>query len=283
MRAKAILPFLLFASLLAASPLTAQSEDREGCRDHPLVPRMPQFHLCDCTTKEFDSFGFRLQNTTGDEGKKETVEGKFYERHYCLNEGAPEPSALQIFRNYENAFQAAGVTVVAKVVEKGNSYSFITARFTKNGMETWVNLEVSEPEYYLTIVERQAMEQVVKMVDIQKGLDKDGFFALDIRFATGQSAILPESLPLVDQVGAFLKANPALKAGIEGHTDNTGDPAANKALSEQRAKAVVEALAARGVDRARMAAKGWGPEVPVADNRTEEGRARNRRVEIVKK
>lgn len=283
MRAKAAASLLLYFSLFAAMPLLAQNEDQEGCQDHPLLPRMPQHHLCDCATKEFDSFAFRLQNTTDEDGKRETVEGKYYERKYCLNEGAPEPSALQIFRNYENAFQAAGATIVAKVVEKGNSYSFITARFTKNGMETWVNLEVSEPEYYLTIVERQAMEQVVKMADIQKGLDKDGFFALDIHFATGQSAILPESLPLVDQVGAFLKANPALKAGIEGHTDNTGDPAANKALSEQRARAVVEALAARGVDRARMTAKGWGPEIPVADNRTEEGRARNRRVEIVKK
>ncbi len=283
MRAKAAASLLLYFSLFAAMPLLAQNEDQEGCQDHPLLPRMPQHHLCDCATKEFDSFAFRLQNTTDEDGKRETVEGKYYERKYCLNEGAPEPSALQIFRNYENAFQAAGATIVAKVVEKGNSYSFITARFTRNGVETWVNLEVSEPEYYLTIVERQAMEQVVKMADIQKGLDKDGFFALDIHFATGQSAILPESLPLVDQVGAFLKANPALKAGIEGHTDNTGDPAANKALSEQRARAVVEALAARGVDRARMTAKGWGPEIPVADNRTEEGRARNRRVEIVKK
>jgi outer membrane protein OmpA-like peptidoglycan-associated protein len=70
---------------------------------------------------------------------------------------------------------------------------------------------------------------------------------------------------------------------IEGHTDNTGTAQGNKALSEERAKAVVAAVAAKGVAAARMGAVGWGQDKPVADNGTEAGRARNRRVEVVKK
>jgi OmpA-OmpF porin, OOP family len=69
---------------------------------------------------------------------------------------------------------------------------------------------------------------------------------------------------------------------IEGHTDNTGTPASNQTLSQARAKSVVEALVTGGISRDRLAAKGFGQDRPIADNRTDEGRAKNRRVEIVK-
>jgi outer membrane protein OmpA-like peptidoglycan-associated protein len=82
---------------------------------------------------------------------------------------------------------------------------------------------------------------------------------------------------------ALLKQNSALKVSIEGHTDNTGTPAGNKTLSEQRASAVMAAIAKQGVATSRMSAVGWGQQKPVADNRTEAGRAKNRRVELVKK
>jgi OOP family OmpA-OmpF porin len=74
-----------------------------------------------------------------------------------------------------------------------------------------------------------------------------------------------------------------LRLSIEGHTDNVGTPQNNKVLSENRAKAVMNAVASSGVDASRLTSVGWGQERPVADNRTEEGRAKNRRVEIVKK
>lgn len=86
----------------------------------------------------------------------------------------------------------------------------------------------------------------------------------------------------MDQIYDLLKNNPGLKVSIEGHTDNTGTPAGNKTLSESRAKAVAEAITLRGIDKSRLTSKGWGQEKPVADNRTEEGKAKNRRVEIVK-
>ncbi|MER3525378.1 MAG: hypothetical protein C4336_00170 [Armatimonadota bacterium] len=95
--------------------------------------------------------------------------------------------------------------------------------------------------------------------------------------------IKPESQPLIDQVAQAMKAEPEMKVSIEGHTDNTGDPAANKKLSERRAKAVQESLVAKGIAAARLSSRGWGQEKPVADNRSEEGKAKNRRVEIIKK
>jgi outer membrane protein OmpA-like peptidoglycan-associated protein len=80
-----------------------------------------------------------------------------------------------------------------------------------------------------------------------------------------------------------MKSHPDLKLSIEGHTDNVGTPASNKTLSEQRAKAVLDAVVKLDVAANRMTALGWGQDKPIADNRSEDGRAKNRRVEIVKK
>ena len=273
---------LIILFSLVTLAVIAQNEDMEGCKDHPMLSRMPNFHISSCAVREFDAFVFPVENTTDDTGKKQSVEGKYTEIYYHINEGAPEPSPIQVFRNYENALKQAGITIVAKVVEAGNSYSFITARAKKGNNETWVLINSSGSEYILYFIEKQAMEQVVQATEMFQTLNQTGFIALDILFDTGKATIKPESLPLIDQIYELLKNNPALKAGIEGHTDNTGDPQSNKALSESRAKAVVAELVKKGITSGRLVPKGWGQEMPVADNRLEEGRAKNRRVEIVK-
>ena len=73
-----------------------------------------------------------------------------------------------------------------------------------------------------------------------------------------------------------------MKVRIEGHTDNVGDKTANQGLSERRAQAVIGWLVAHGINGGRLSARGYGDSKPVADNSTDEGRARNRRVELVK-
>jgi OOP family OmpA-OmpF porin len=134
----------------------------------------------------------------------------------------------------------------------------------------------------LHIVEKQAMEQVITADAMAASIDKTGFVALDIHFATGKAEILPESQPTVAEIISLLKTRPTLRVGNEGHTDNTGSATANKTLSASRAKSVTDALVAAGIDNHRLRAAGYGQERPIADNRLEEGRAKNRRVEIVK-
>jgi len=112
---------------------------------------------------------------------------------------------------------------------------------------------------------------------------KDAFIALQINFDTNKAVIKQESLPQVQQIVELMRSQPGLKVSIEGHTDSQGTPTANKTLSQDRAKAVVTSVAAEGISSDRMGAVGWGQERPVADNRTEDGRAKNRRVELVKK
>ena len=115
-----------------------------------------------------------------------------------------------------------------------------------------------------------------------EALNKTGSIALYINFETGKSVINPESQSTIDQVAQLLIENTALKISIEGHTDNVGTPQTNQTLSENRAKAVMNAVAAKGIDKSRLVFKGWGQSKPISDNNTEDGKAKNRRVEIVK-
>ena len=88
---------------------------------------------------------------------------------------------------------------------------------------------------------------------------------------------------VIDEIATALRNTPALKVGIEGHTDNVGAAAPNLKLSEARAQAVMAALVAKGIAAARLSAAGFGQTRPIADNAAEDGRAKNRRVELVKK
>ena len=139
---------------------------------------------------------------------------------------------------------------------------------------------------YLEIAEPKAMStgQVAVNADaLQTGLHDEGKIALyGIYFDTGKAEVKPESKPQLDEIAKLLTAQPALQVYLVGHTDNQGGLDANLALSQRRAQAVAEALS-KGyrIDAKRLIARGVASLVPVASNAGDEGRARNRRVELV--
>jgi len=104
-----------------------------------------------------------------------------------------------------------------------------------------------------------------------------------ITFDIGKANIKPESMTEINRIAQLMKDNPDLKFEVQGHTDNTGTVASNQKLSEQRAQAIVNKLVEMGIAANRLSAKGMGQSAPLADNSTDEGRAKNRRVEFVKK
>ena len=259
-------------SLTAVGVSFSQQKDAKGCKDHPLISRMKNYYLQACE-KSFNSFEFYVK-----EGTK-AQEGERTKLQYYLQEGSPQPSFLQIRRNYGNAMKEIGGAILFDEDRRS------TFKVTKAGKEIWIALEAFNEgrNYELVVLEMEPMTQEVTADAMYTALNKDGFVALYINFDTGRSDIKSESKGIIDQIAALLQAHPELKVSIEGHTDNVGSPQSNKTLSMQRAKSVANAVAQKGITAARLNAVGWGQEKPIADNRSEEGRAKNRRVEIVKK
>ncbi len=122
-----------------------------------------------------------------------------------------------------------------------------------------------------------------KIVDIElKKLVVGGQYTLnDILFATNSYAINDTIKTVLDEFSIYLNENPQLHVALQGHTDNVGDPLSNMTLSENRAKAVADYLISLSIDKSRITSKGFGETKPIADNNTEEGKAKNRRTVFV--
>ena len=122
------------------------------------------------------------------------------------------------------------------------------------------------------------------MTPIEKAIAETGKFVTNnILFETGKATLKPESMAEIQKVADYMLKNPSVRFEVQGHTDNQGTDKVNDPLSQQRAEAVVKALEGLGVDGFNLRAVGKGSHEPVADNKTEEGRAKNRRVEFIKK
>ena len=280
MKANVLLSIIVFLSVSAV----IEAQDSEF-KDTPWFSGMPNFTIYDAEDIEFDSYNFfNGKNCT-------TVEGKKLKRIYSLKEDAQKSSIIQISRNYANAIRNMGGTVIfegepqdAECADR-NGLHMVTGKIVKDGNEMWVEVSpgVDGSDYYLTIIIKELMKQVVTASDMFESLNRDGHVALYINFDTGKSIIRPESKPIIGQVAGMLKANPDLKLIVEGHTDNAGNAVSNKTLSVERAKSVVVAIVEEGIAPERLSPSGYGQDKPIADNTTEEGRAKNRRVEIVRK
>ncbi len=117
------------------------------------------------------------------------------------------------------------------------------------------------------------------VVDIQH-LPAKSFILEDCNFETGKSTLLPEAYPIIDELVAYLNRKDDEKIELGGHTDNVGSAASNLKLSQDRANVVRDYLISKGIDAARVTAKGYGMTKPIANNKTAEGRAQNRRTEV---
>lgn len=153
--------------------------------------------------------------------------------------------------------------------------------------KTWIEADVTNGNNYKLhiVIETQLTQDVVATAaDFSNGIAGSGHVVVNgILFDTGKADVKPESDPALQEVAKMLKGDPRLKVYVVGHTDNVGAPAANIDLSKRRAAAVVLALTTKyGVPAAQLQSYGDGPYAPVASNDSEDGRALNRRVELVK-
>jgi outer membrane protein OmpA-like peptidoglycan-associated protein len=278
---RTLLVALAALTLTSAAIAFGQDTDLAKCKDYPGIPRVPGFFLRlseECSETAFDAHKFWIKEN----GKnvQQSEEGHLYYFRYRLKQGVTPPSALQIHRNYQNAARSAG----GKVLIDENGYT--TIRLNKGDKELWMEIYTNVGyEYELTIIEKEAMQQEVAIdaAAMASSIADSGSVAIyGINFDTAKSDIKPESEPSIDEIAKLLTDNPTLKVYIVGHTDMVGDAASNVRLSQARAQSVITALVSKhGIAAARLIAFGNGPYAPVASNKTDDGRAKNRRVELV--
>ena len=259
-------------------------QDVEGCKDPALFTRFPNFYISECS-ENYNELTLRISSE-----KTEIKEGNLFSITYYYNfdTGGKAKSPLQIMKNYEVAVVKNGGKMIYKNTNALDADLEATYHLTTKEKEYWVKVgslggTPNEVEHFtLYILEMEPMKQEIQANEMFETLNKDGFIALYINFETGKADIKSESQSIVDQIAEMLRQNKDLRLSIEGHTDNVGSEKSNQALSENRAKAVMNALIARGIEKLRLSYKGWGDTKPIADNTTEEGKAKNRRVEIVR-
>lgn len=266
---------MIFVVLCGLSLAAWAQKDLAGSADHPLLTRMPGSVITGYDVREFDSVDMSPY-FSGPDGR---WDGKKTEITYTTSP-SKRPTMVQIARNYENALKKAGAKV------NSSDELSVIATLERNGAKARVFVHAfNDGEgYTILVVEEAAMAQevVVDAAAIKKGLAAEGRIALyGIYFDTGKAVVKPESAPTLEQIVKLLKGDPKQQLFVVGHTDGVGQLEANVKLSNERAAAVVKELVSRGVDAARLKAAGVGPWSPVASNRTEEGKAKNRRVELV--
>jgi OOP family OmpA-OmpF porin len=297
----------VLAIFLSAAPACAQGEDLEGSKDHPLISRYPGSFITEYKQEDFDEFELPLARLKDGKGEKsQHLEGKVTHILYQNPEGR---SVLEIYRNFEGALRNAGFQVLftcATVAQCGNGefsgfpgqpaqwwsdsdpVRYLSAKLSRAQGDVFVSLHVQPGQYgtWLNVIETKPMEAglvTINAASLAEDILRSGHVSVyGIYFDTGKADVKPESDATIMEIAKLLQQNASLKLHVVGHTDNTGDLASNMDLSKRRADAVAKVLTGKyNVAAPRLHADGVGPLSPVASNKTEEGRAKNRRVELV--
>lgn len=166
----------------------------------------------------------------------------------------------------------------------GRNMKFWALRNKDKG-NIYIQYESNNAGATLNVLQEDAFEQTITKVtadEIAKDLSEKGKSILYINFDTDKADLTAEGKEVTDQISSALKKDTGLKITVEGHTDNTGDATHNKKLSTARAEAVLNALIGDGIEKSRLIAKGFGAERPLVANDSEENKAKNRRVELIK-
>jgi len=302
-------------SLLASVNLFAQREtDIEGSKDYSLVSRFSDAVIEWYQVKNFDRY--YMLSLRDNKLEPYEINGKITRIQYSSH---TIHSVFEIFKSYENALKNAGFEILltldktncginlseqlyvgefnglnalpaGKTIKpdfKEGEFAYISAKKKIDDKEVYIVAYITNWEYPLITfdaTEVQTLDEgLVTVRNLETSLSENGHIAIyDIHFDSGKSDIKPESADVLKIIAEYLNANTGKKYIIVGHTDNTGNFEANLKLSKERAESVrSELVSAYSVKTEQLVVYGDGSTAPVATNKTEDGRTKNRRVEIV--
>jgi len=295
-----VLPLLGAAIPASAEPVT---------KDHPLIKRYPGSEILggSGSARQFDEYWMVLGRLYGDgqADSSRVLEGKW--THFTYS-NPKNRSVLEIYNGYERALLKGGFEIVysckdAECGEGGRKTNgdwwptgslrrYMTAKLAQPKGDVWISLNVhargpnAPGQHDLDIIETKPAKTEVELDEVAKlgqELTRAGRVAVyGIYFDAGKSEVKPESETALRDIARLVAQNPDLKLHVVGHSDNVGPVAASLKLSRQRAAAIVQALTRKHrVAAGQLHPEGVGPLVPLASNAAEEGRVKNRRVELV--
>ncbi|MEN9375632.1 MAG: hypothetical protein RL710_789 [Pseudomonadota bacterium] len=210
------------------------------------------------------------------------IEGRIEKRLINRAAGAGVVGPAVVLREYQAALQKAGFEAM-NPGDGGESGPHVFRLKSPGQPNHWVVLEDNFEGYHsLNLIQERTRASTVSVTDMAVAIKADGWATLYVEFDTNKSDLKADGQAAVVEIAKLLRQDPGLQISIDGHTDNVGDASANRKLALARAQAVLTAVVAQGIEAKRLSAKGFGPDVPIADNRREDGRAKNRRVELTK-
>lgn len=312
---KFVMLYLIVVFISFANLAFSQEQDIKGSRDYDIISRYPGTIIKYYDNKEFDEYFLPLEKLKKDNklSKSKKLEGKVIRITYKAPEGR---STLEIYRNYETALKKSGFEILfsasgASLSEqnewteaiypkedryyelRGESRNqrYLCGKFARKQDDIYVSLYISLGWYKYAMIQLDIIETKpidVGLVSVNADVLADDIktkghsSVYDIYFDTDKADIKIESEPMLKEIVKLLEKNPAIKLYVVGHTDNTGLFDYNMELSQRRADAVVKTIVSKyGLDSKRLKAVGVGSLSPVSSNSTEEGKQKNRRVELV--
>jgi len=261
--------------------LSAYSQADKSCDTIELyyISRMPEFFIEGCQYSEYYTKTFSYYDLSNKYIEKELSGSYRWIIYNKLEDESKKISGVQILQNYTNAVKKA----------KGECLSVNNDFFklSRNGKDVYIKIEdalgIDDRGFSVYILEVEAMRQDL-VISLDEAIEREGKAAVyGILFDVGKSVIKPESENALKQITEYLNANPSVKIIVVGHTDNSGSYEGNMTLSKARAESIKSYLITNSkISASRLLYEGVGQVCPIASNATEEGRKKNRRVEIVK-
>ncbi len=239
----------------------------------------------------------------------EKISGKSFKSYLVEDDkGSSDWSLPYLLKSYDDAIKSVGGVLVFEGEISKEQSDYLKANATYLGEEgsidywnepvkvyvirkaagdnIYIQLYGNSASGAIQVVQKEPFKQTITLLkadQIQNDLNEKGKAVLHINFDTDKASLKPDGQDAVAEIAKVLQANKDLKIEINGYTDNAGTADRNQKLSEARAEAVKNEIIKTGIETGRLTAKGFGQEAPIADNSTEDGKAQNRRVELVKR
>jgi OmpA-OmpF porin, OOP family len=274
--------------IFALFVIFAFSAHAQGVKEHPLIRPFPGSVLAENMSRHsnFDAYDFFYVNEETKKREKKTIKGEYWRLLYEVRTPSGDRvrtiSKVEFFENYKRAAEEKGGRVVFEDVGQ-----MVLTIPRDGGGVTWLRVSGSAGlgQQDLIIVDEEPFKKslVFGPAEMKAALDAEGRVRLHgILFDLDKATLQPESTKELQHVVTLLKDYPDLILEVQGHTDDQGAEDYNLKLSQRRAETVVVYLGLFGIDSRRLLPKGYGESKPVMPNATEEERAKNRRVELVK-